>query len=80
MGRPRKDLTEEQQDWLNEFLERSDISRVTPGRRDVVYIGIQNGQRQYAPKRYLLWGIRELQRIANDTGHKGELRNSFQER
>ena len=34
-----KDLSEEQIDWLTEFMDRSDMTYINPGKRDHVYIG-----------------------------------------
>ena len=34
-GRPRKELSDEQQQWLTTFLERSNITYMNPGRKKV---------------------------------------------
>ena len=64
-GRPSDLLNDEQEEWLVNFLDRDDISRQTPGRKDTVYIGKVNGEKRYLQKRYLLWKIRDLLDIAN---------------
>ena len=66
-GRKKNDLNEEQREWLLEFLDRPDISTQTPGRKDHVYCGKENGEKKFLQKRYLSWTIRELLEIAN--GH-----------
>ena len=63
---PKKcELTSEEEDWLHDFLNRGDISYVTPGRADNVYIGKRDSKRQYLQKRYLLWKLRDLHDIIN---------------
>ena len=64
-GRPCKELTEREKIWLVEFLDRSDISYTNPGRKESVYIGKINEERQYMQKKYLLWPLREIVSIAN---------------
>eukprot|EP00111_Clytia_hemisphaerica_P007688 TCONS_00022348-protein len=64
-GRPKKELETEEEQWLQDFLDRPDISRQTPGRKDTVYIGKVNGERQYKQKRYLQWTLREILDIVN---------------
>ena len=59
-GRKKKVLSEEEQQWVKDFLDRPDISYTTPGRRDNVYIGIVNKVKRYALKRYILWKIRDI--------------------
>ena len=53
-------LTEEQQKWLDDAFDRPDITYVNPGRKDNVYVGKKDGERQYVQKRYLLWSLSEL--------------------
>ena len=65
-GRKRNDLTEEEKKWLIEFLDRSDMTYTTPGRRDNVYIGKENGEKQYVQKRYLLWPLKDIVETANN--------------
>ena len=54
-GRPntQKELSNEQSEWLTEYLVRQDISRKTPGRKDHVYVG----------KR--IWKINDIMNITN---------------
>ena len=53
-GRPRKDLSDEQKQWLRNALDRSDLSMMNPGKKDNVYVGKSNGQRQYERKTLLI--------------------------
>ena len=53
-GRKLKELEEHHREWLTGFLDRADISRQTPGRKDNVYVGKENGQRKCLRKQYLL--------------------------
>jgi len=65
-GRKAYALNEEQLDWMKETLERPDLTYITPGRKDNVYIGKDsNGVKQYIQKRYLLWTLRDLLDILN---------------
>ena len=65
-GRPadfRRILSDDEKPkaWLLEFLDRQDICRQMPGRKDQVYVGKdETGERKYVEKRYLLWKIRDL--------------------
>ena len=54
------ELSQEEREWLEKFLERAHITYTMPGRRDTVYVGMDHGNRQYKQKRYLLWKIRDL--------------------
>ena len=64
-GRTKNALSFAKEEWPSTFLDRADISRQTPGRKDNVFIGKVNGEKQYAQKRYLQWTIRELLGIIN---------------
>ena len=64
-GRPHKVLNEEENIWLIEFLNRSDISYSNPGRKDHVHIGKIDGESKHKQKQYLLWPLREIVSIAN---------------
>ena len=66
-GRKKDELNDEEREWLIEFLDRSDTSYTTPGRKDHVYVGKIKGEKQYQQKRYLLWKLRDLHEIANGT-------------
>ena len=54
-----------------------DISRQTPGRKDHVYIGKVNGEKQFIQKRYLQWTIRELLGIINGKVQQVEESSTF---
>ena len=75
-GRPRKDLNEEEKDWLENFLSRIDVSYTNPGRKDHVYVGKIDGERRYKQRLYLLWTLRDLLDIANGSG-KVDVTDSF---
>ena len=66
-GHPRKALSEEKKDWVIEFLSRSDMTYINPGRQDNVYIGKVDGERKYLPRQYLLWTLKDLLDIINDS-------------
>ena len=52
--RKNNELSEEEEEWVENFLERSGITYTTSGRRDTVYVGMDAGKRGYNQKRYLL--------------------------
>ena len=58
-------MNQEEREWLENFLERADITYTTPGRRDTVYVGMDHGKRQYKQKRYLVRKICDLLGIIN---------------
>ena len=58
-GRKKNELSQEEREPLENFLERADIFYTTPGRHDTVYVRMNHGKRQYKQKRYLLWKIRD---------------------
>ena len=64
-GRRKKEINEEEKEWIEEFLERADVSYTIPDRKDTVYIAIVNSKRNYKKKRYLLWKIWDLLDIIN---------------
>ena len=64
-GRRATELTEEEKQWIVDNLDRADLTYVNPGRKDHVYIGKKDGERQYCQKRYLLWNMRDLLNILN---------------
>ena len=53
-GRKAKKLTDEEKQWSRYSLDRVDLIYVNPGRKDRVYIGEKDGERQYCQKIYLL--------------------------
>ena len=75
-GPEKKMPTDEQKNWVHEFLNRPDISYTTPGRNDNVYMGKVNGERQYQQKQYLLWTLRELFEIVNGCTQISHLNSS----
>ena len=64
-GRPENDLTEEEIDWLSEFMKRPDITYTNPGKKDQRYIGKKDDKSMFVPIGYLLWTIRDLLDIIN---------------
>ena len=64
-GPKAKHLASDQEDWLMEVFERSDLTYTNPGRRDHVYTGKVNGEKQYVQKGYLLWSLRDALEIIN---------------
>ena len=64
-GRPKNELTESEKEWLKNFLDKPDITYVTPGRKDHSYVGKIDGKSQYVQKRYLMWTLNDLLNIAN---------------
>ena len=59
-----------------EFLGRSDITYTNPDRKDTVYVGKINGERNYLPRQYLLWTLQDLLDIANGSSESLSLQNS----
>ena len=68
-GRKNRTLTEDQENFLLDVFERSDMTYTTPGRKDNVYIGKIDGEKTFVQKRYLLWNLRDALNIIN-TGEK----------
>ena len=66
-GRPRKNLSDDKKAWLIELVGRSDLTYTNPGRAGNVYIGKIDGERQYLPRQYLLWSLKDLHDILNET-------------
>ena len=62
-GRPKNELTESEKEWLKNFLDKPDITYVTPGWKDHRYVGKVDGKSQYVQKRY--WTLNDLLNIAN---------------
>ena len=65
LGRPKIELSDAQNKWLLNFLDRSDLSYTTPGRKDQQYVGKIDGQSQFVQKRYLLWSLNDILDIIN---------------
>ena len=74
-GPAKTHLSDDESTWLLSFLHRPDISYITPGWIDCVYTGKVNGEKIYAPKRYLLWSLRDLIEIANASSEVKPLAN-----
>ena len=55
-------MTEGEKEWLKSFLDKSDITYVTP---DQNYVGKVDGKSQYVQKRYLMWTLNDPLNIAN---------------
>ena len=70
-GRPTKEISQEEENWLDNFFERPDVTRHSPKRKDNVYVGKIEGERRYLQVRYLLCTIREVQCIANTRESEG---------
>ena len=58
-------MTKEEEEWLLEFFKRPDITRHSPRRKDNIYVGKVDGERNYLQVRSLLWTIKEALNIAN---------------
>ena len=58
-------LSEEEEESIESFLERSDITYTTLGRRDTVYVGMDGDKREYKQERYLIQKLRNLLEIIN---------------
>ena len=65
VGKPKNELNESEKEWLKNVLDKSDISYVTPGRKDLRYIGKVDGKNQYFQKRYLMWRLNNILNIAS---------------
>ena len=70
-GRPKKTLSEEESVFLEEFMNRNDITQTAPGRKDNVFIERRRGKDSlYIQKRYMLWTIRDTLDILNGSENK----------
>ena len=49
-GRKKSELSEIEEEWIENFLERSDIMYTAPGRRNTVYIGMHGVNSEYKQK------------------------------
>ena len=63
--RKKDEFSEEVEKLMENFLERSEITYTTPGKRDTVCIGMNDGKRESKQKWYLLWKFRELLETIN---------------
>ncbi|XP_041471656.1 uncharacterized protein LOC121421100 [Lytechinus variegatus] len=73
----KKILSPDREEFLLGFMQTPGISYTMPGHRDTVYVGMVDGQRQYKPKHYLLWHVRELTGMLNQTKDPNALHESF---
>ena len=64
-GRPKNELTESEKEWIKNYLDKTDIIYVTPGRKNHHYVGKVDGKSQYVQKRYLMWILNDSLNIAN---------------
>ena len=80
-GRPRKELSGEKKDLMIEFLSRSDMTYINPGRQVNVYIGKLDGERKYLPWQYLLCTLKDLLDIINGSElHSSNFVSTFSEK
>ena len=49
-GRKNRTLTEDQENFLLDVFERSDMTYAAPGRKDNVYIGKTDGEKTFVQK------------------------------
>ena len=76
-GPKKQYLSEDQEHWLSEMLERPDMTYTNRGREDNVYIRKIDGERCYVQKRYLLRNLRDALEILN--GQKDSFKEKFGE-
>ena len=76
-GRKAKILSDDQEQWIIDYLERPEVTYTNPGRKDNVYVGKVNGKKEYIQKRYLLWTLRDTVGILNN--HEDGFQVSFEE-
>ena len=75
---PKKQyLSEDQEHWLLEMLERPDMTYTNPRRKGNVCIGKIDGERCYVPKIYLLLNLRDALEIFD--GQKESFKEKFGE-
>ena len=66
---------------MTEFLSRSGMIYINPGRQDNVYIGKVDGERKYLPWQYLLWTLKDLLDIINGSElHSSNFVSTFSEK
>ena len=51
--RPKNELSDSEKEWLKNFLDKPDLTYVTPGRNDHLYVAKVDGKSQYVQKRYV---------------------------
>ena len=78
MRRRRKELNEDEKIWLIEFLNQSNITYTSLGRKDHVYFLKFNGVRKNKQQQYLLCPLRDILSIANsNTGSEQSFETKF---
>ena len=70
-GRKYEDLSEEEVNWLKNYLERPEMTYINPGKKDNVYVGKVDGKSMYVQKQYLLWTLRDTLDIINGSKFEG---------
>ena len=60
-------MSDDKKACLVEALGRSNLTYTNPGHADNVYISKIDGERQYLPRQYLLWSLKDLHYILNGT-------------
>ena len=73
LGRPENALSDEEQTWLSNFLDRPDISYPNLGKNNQRYVGKENGNGVFASIKCLLRNIRNLLNIANGCSLANEI-------
>ena len=66
-GRSKNELTESEKERLKIFLDKTDITYVTPGQKDHRYVEKIEGKSQYVQKQYLMWTLNDLLNMANES-------------
>ena len=67
-GRKNRTLTEDQENFLLDVFEGSDMTYTTPGGKDNIYIGKIDGEKTFLQKRYLFWNLRDTLSIFSTGG------------
>ena len=70
-------MSDDQEHWHLEMLERPDMTTTNPGRKDNVYVGKIDLERCYVQERYLLWNLRDAFEMLN--GLKESFKETFGE-
>ena len=64
-GKKQNKLSEEEEEWIQNFLERSDTTYKTTRGKNAFSVEIYCDKREYKQKRYLIWEFRNLLEIIN---------------
>ena len=70
-------MSDDQEYWLLEILEKPDMTDTNPGRKNNAYTGKIDGEMCYVQKRYLLSNLRDALEILN--GQKESFKERFGE-